>query len=272
MNEQKRALIWLSLCWCGCKEPVSTKDTTTSGLSPLPVEEEEEDPPIPPPSVEVILMDSASQPLVGWQVTLFAGAIERGGETDDQGKLLFEDLPAGLCWVQSSVPDGSGLATPLASVLLGDSGQWQLPMYVQPLDPASVLPETPALLTMGEGLEVLAAAGDVLPDVFQPQPDSIAGVRIPDGQFPRIYSNYLFRGGWFLGPFGATAPGGLPIQVAGTLGLPEGARLRVHEIQRDAPYSLVDIGELEVSGGEIVGDVRLTNLTAVFITDYSTIE
>jgi hypothetical protein len=215
-----------------------------------------------PATLELEIVDGGGQPGAGWQVFLVSGTLDRMGETDAQGRSTFEDVEPGSYSLHVSPPDG--LAEPLVLLSFEEGEHKELLLEAPQLEPGSALGEEPQYVQVAAGLELEAALGDLQPALFDPEVEALAGARLePFPPFDGLSAEVLAV--WYLHPFDAVAPQGLPIRVTQSLGLASGEQGRVW-VASYSTMSWLDAGTLVSDGTLLTGDARMPRLSTVVIT------
>jgi hypothetical protein len=212
-----------------------------------------------PTSLELTLTDELGQPGVGWPVYLVS-TLDMQGETDAQGRYVYEDVLPGTYALQVLPPEG--LASALLVLSFEEGEQKELQLEIPSLEAGSALGEAPQFVQVAAGLELQAALGDLEPAAFDPEVVALAGARA-EPPIEGLPDEVLAV--WYLHPFGAAAPQGTPVRVTESLGLASGEQARVW-MASYSPPSWVDVGTLVSDGSTLTGDARLPELSTLVIT------
>jgi hypothetical protein len=217
-----------------------------------------------PPGLELELLDYAGEPGASWDVSLLAPTLDLMLTTDAQGRVVVEDLLPGNYALHPYAPEG--LATPLGLLSLEEGERQEVLLQVPLLDLLAVLGEAPAYVQVGAGLQVQAARGELVPAPFAPEVDALAGVRVDPERWPPLDGLAAEPlAVWYLDPFDATAPSGLPVRVTEPLGLLPGERARVW-VASYPTATWLDAGALVSDGATLTGEALLPRLSTVVVT------
>jgi hypothetical protein len=197
-----------------------------------------------------------SGPVIDAQLRLCRGALCRNGATGTDGSFSFENLPEEWHSFEVIPLEGAGLATVFLPIVFAEDEARTLSLTALPHDAPSALGPSPEEHTVGTGLYLTVAEGELEPPLFQDPATEVFGVRVPQEYWvPTDGVQGTVLAQWYVGPFDhhALPAGGLPIRIDDEWGTAEGAdNFRVY-VGSYIESAWVDAGQATHSGGSFTG-------------------
>ncbi len=231
-----------------------TTDTSTTGLD---TDEEV----VEPQALSGTVLDDARAPLVGWNVKFCNSIGCRIDESDANGAFEYLDVVILPYSLEPVPPEGSGFATMNFPYTFDPNEEKVVTLVQQPLGPLATLTAAAAEIEMGAGLWVTIGSGDLEPPALYDPATTAGGVSVPQADWPTIDDvTGTVLAVWYLHPYNYAAPNGLPVRIAGDLGLAEGAMVDLL-VGSYSDFAWLEAGSLTVIGGELVGSAELPVVT-----------
>ncbi|MBX2796782.1 MAG: hypothetical protein KTR31_03905 [Myxococcales bacterium] len=258
-----RQLFGLALC-VGCVG--QTVPTTT-----IPTRVDDSETPGEPAGEGLLsgqLTTGEGTPVAGAFIELCQGYWCRTSTTDDDGFYAYDEVEDGPHSLYFVPPTDwvDPHAVSFVPLVLTDAQERVVDVPMLAVTDAVSLPTEPTELDVGGGLLLQVSAADLEPDFFEPAPDRIAALQLSDTRvLPVDGVPGEVVAMWFLDPWGASAPEGLPLRVRNQWSAPDGTSFRVWVASR-SEHAWIEAGSLQASGDVLTGDARLPWLNTVVLT------
>jgi hypothetical protein len=264
---------FLALGLVGCTSDTSTPDDdapadtdTPTGDTDTGTTDSDTDEPVStlPQALNASIEDEAGNPLPGWSVKFCNLVGCRITTTNAYGVFAYDEISLEPHSLEPVPPEGSAYATMNLPFTFEPDEVKNIALTALKLEDTTLIPASPTEMELGTDLFVTIGAEDLdPPDAFHPAPTTAGGVRVPQEDWPPIDDvTGTVLAVWYTHPFDYDATGGLPVRIAGNLGLGEGEGVQLL-VGSYSDFAWIDGGTLTVTGGELVGTAELPLLSTI---------
>jgi hypothetical protein len=259
--------LWLAGCTStttGDDDAPEDTDTDTPGSDTSTVDTDTEETGGLPQALTATLESDVGAPLPGWSIKFCNLVGCRVTNSDAYGAFSYDNVTLDPHSLEPVPPEGSGYATMNLPLTFEADEVKDLALTAVKLQDTTLIPAVAAEIELGTDLFVTIGAGDLdPPDAFHPAASTAGGVRVPEAAWPPIDDvTGTVLAVWHTHPFDYHAEAGLPVRIAGDLGLTEGATVHLL-VGSYSDFAWVDAGTLTVTGGELTGTARLPLLSTI---------
>ncbi|MEZ4317282.1 MAG: carboxypeptidase-like regulatory domain-containing protein [Myxococcota bacterium] len=221
---------------------------------------------LPLTNVSGTIYDGSGAALQGAQIRFCRGELCLNASSGADGTFAIPDVQAFPHSFEVLVPTDATRATGFAAVTLEEGVPKALSMHLPTLDTPSPLAATAAWHTVGTGLRVQLATGDLTTPPFLPDATAVAGARVDSTQWPTLDGLTNVHAMWFTSPFDYHAPGGIPVEIDNDMGLTAGGTFEVYVGDYESS-SWILAGTVTENAGVLSGSAMLPLMSTVVLAD-----